>query len=78
MEKRGSFYTLDNNRLGQGRENVKTYLQENPEICTEIERRIRQQLMQDSGSLAHDLGDPPVMRGDDDDSAEEYDLEVNE
>ena len=78
VEKRGSFYTLDNNRLGQGRENVKTYLQENPEICTEIERRIRQQLMQDAGSLAHGLIEPAAVSAQDDTAEDEYDLEVNE
>ena len=41
VKKQGSFYSLDDARLGQGRENVKQYLREHPETADEIERRIR-------------------------------------
>jgi len=41
VEKRGSFYNYGDIRLGQGRENAKTYLMENPELAREIDRRIR-------------------------------------
>ncbi len=41
VDKRGSFYTFNDTRLGQGRENAKTFLRENPGICDEIEGRIR-------------------------------------
>jgi recombination protein RecA len=43
VDKRGAFYTYGEVRLGQGRENAKNYLRENPEICEEIEKRIREQ-----------------------------------
>lgn len=43
IDKRGSFYSYGDLRLGQGRENVKRFLRENPEICNEIEARIREQ-----------------------------------
>jgi recombination protein RecA len=42
VEKRGSWYSYEGERIGQGRENAKGYLRENPEICLEIERRIRE------------------------------------
>ncbi len=42
VEKRGSWYSYEGERIGQGRENAKEYLRENPEICLEIERRIRE------------------------------------
>lgn len=37
LEKAGSWYSFEGNRIGQGRENVKTYLIENPEIMDKIE-----------------------------------------
>lgn len=42
IEKRGSFYSYGDIRLGQGRENVKRFLRETPEVCDEIEDRIRE------------------------------------
>jgi recombination protein RecA len=41
IAKRGSFYSYGEIRLGQGRENAKTFLQENEELAREIDRRIR-------------------------------------
>jgi recombination protein RecA len=41
IEKRGAFYSYAEQRLGQGRENAKQYLKENPELGEEIEDRIR-------------------------------------
>ncbi len=41
IEKRGSFYSFGETRLGQGRENVKKFLEENPEITNEIETQVR-------------------------------------
>ncbi len=37
VEKAGSWYSFDGERIGQGRENVKTYLQSNPDIMDKIE-----------------------------------------
>lgn len=41
VEKRGAFYSYGDLRLGQGRENAKRFLRENPELCKEIEQAIR-------------------------------------
>ena len=41
IEKRGSFYSYGEMRLGQGRENTKQFLTENPEIATQIEADVR-------------------------------------
>jgi recombination protein RecA len=41
ISKRGSFYSYGDIRLGQGRENAKTFLMENPDIAGEIDRKIR-------------------------------------
>ncbi|WP_048602834.1 recombinase RecA [Rubeoparvulum massiliense] len=42
VQKSGAWYSYNNERLGQGRENVKQYLKEHPEIMEQIEMQIRQ------------------------------------
>jgi len=42
VNKSGSWYSYENNRIGQGRENSKEYLLANPEIMDEIEKKIRE------------------------------------
>ena len=41
VEKSGSWFSYNGERIGQGRENVKKYLADNPEISKEIEEKIR-------------------------------------
>ncbi|WP_417317930.1 recombinase RecA [Emcibacter sp.] len=41
VEKSGSWYSYDSQRIGQGRENAKRFLKENPEIAGTIEQAIR-------------------------------------
>ena len=41
ISKSGSFYSYGDTRLGQGRENAKDYLKQNPNIAEEIEQKIR-------------------------------------
>jgi recombination protein RecA len=45
VEKSGAWYSYSGNRLGQGRENVRTFLKEHPEIADEIELKIRTALL---------------------------------
>ena len=42
VEKSGSWFSYDSERIGQGRENAKAYLKENPETAARIEAMIRQ------------------------------------
>jgi recombination protein RecA len=42
VEKSGAWFSYDSQRLGQGRENAKLYLRENPQIAHAIERAIRE------------------------------------
>lgn len=42
VEKSGAWFSYNGNRIGQGRENVKQYLIDNPDICNEIEQKIRE------------------------------------
>lgn len=41
IQKTGAWYSYGDERLGQGRENAKTFLKENPDLANEIERKIR-------------------------------------
>jgi len=41
IDKRGSYYTYGELRLGQGRESAKVYLRDNPELVEELEAGIR-------------------------------------
>ena len=61
VEKSGAWFSYDSQRLGQGRENAKTFLKDNPEIAAEIEGKIRQ----NAGLLIAEL------QGNDDVSASE-------
>jgi recombination protein RecA len=42
VEKSGSWYSYGDQRIGQGRENAKTFLRDNPEIAREVENRVRE------------------------------------
>ena len=42
IEKAGSWFSYDGNRIGQGRENVKKYLQDNPDVLKEVEEKVRE------------------------------------
>ena len=42
VEKSGAWYSYNGNKIGQGKENVKNFLKENPDICDEIESKIRE------------------------------------
>tara|TARA_B100000678_G_scaffold127879_1_gene107084 strand:- start:382 stop:849 length:468 start_codon:yes stop_codon:yes gene_type:complete len=41
VEKSGSWFSYDSVRIGQGRENAKNFLRENPEMCAKLEAAIR-------------------------------------
>ena len=40
--KSGAWYAYNGNKIGQGRENAKQYLKDNPEICKEVENKVRE------------------------------------
>ena len=42
IDKSGSWFAYNEHKIGQGRENVKTFLKENPKIAVEIESKILQ------------------------------------
>ncbi len=63
VTKRGAFFSYGDIRLGQGRENAKEFLRQNPDICGEIELAVRQRAL--SGEL------PLPMGGEGDDGDDE-------
>ncbi|HEU0169895.1 MAG TPA: DNA recombination/repair protein RecA, partial [Acidimicrobiales bacterium] len=42
--KSGAWFTYDGDQLGQGRENSRNFLRDNPELAREIEEKIKAQL----------------------------------
>jgi recombination protein RecA len=67
VEKSGAWFSYDSQRIGQGRENAKTFLKANPDIAGKIEIAVRQ----NAGLIAEKiLAGEEAERGDDDDAAE--------
>ncbi len=61
INKSGAWYSYEGERLGQGRENAKQFLKDNPQLCEEIEAKIRE-----AASL-----NPPLASAADDTEVEE-------
>ena len=57
VEKSGSWYSYKGDRVGQGKENARDYLLENPEIAAEIDRQVRARLLP-SGPQAVEDAEP--------------------
>jgi len=64
VDKRGAFYSYGDTRLGQGRENSKEFLRQNPDLALELENYIRQQALGGELSMPMDMGEeidePPI------------------
>ena len=68
VEKSGSWYSYGDERIGQGRENVRKFLLENPAMADEIERKIRmneglieEELLMPKGEQVEDDGEAPAL-----------------
>ena len=57
VEKSGAWFSYNSTRIGQGRENAKTFLRENPAVAAEIEAAIRQNAGMVSDAMAAVPGD---------------------
>jgi recombination protein RecA len=73
VEKSGAWFSYSDQRIGQGRENSKTFLKENPEIAKEIERRIRE----NAGILSEAMLEGPT-ESDDVDGGDDADADAVE
>ncbi len=52
IDKAGAWYSYKGERIGQGKENVRTYLREHPQMAQEIEAQIRARLLKPVGASA--------------------------
>jgi recombination protein RecA len=59
IEKSGSWYSYDSQRIGQGRENAKDFLRNNPELASAVESAIRK----NAGLVVNRIS-PDDMEGD--------------
>jgi recombination protein RecA len=59
VEKSGTWFSYDSQRVGQGRENAKTFLKANPDIAAKIETAIRQNAGLIADRLEGDVGSTP-------------------
>ncbi|MGN1024975.1 MAG: recombinase RecA [Faecousia sp.] len=62
IQKSGSWFSMGDERIGQGKDSVKTYLQANPEIADQVEAQVRENLWKLSGAPkpAAKAADKPV------------------
>lgn len=44
VRKAGAWYTYEGDQLGQGKENARNFLKDNPDLANEIERKIKEKL----------------------------------
>lgn len=51
VNKSGAWYAYNGEKIGQGRENAKNYLKQNPEVFREIEERVREGFGLDSAEI---------------------------
>jgi recombination protein RecA len=61
ISKQGAFFNYGNQRLGQGRENAKEFLRNNPELAEEIEAEIRRKAEAASPAIASAPEEPPEL-----------------
>ncbi len=66
VEKSGAWFSYDSQRIGQGRENAKTFLKANPDVAAKIEAAVRQ----NAGLIAEKILAGEDSESDDDDAAE--------
>ena len=52
VDKAGAWYSYNGDRVGQGKENAREFLKDNPEIAADIEKRLREILLPDKKALA--------------------------
>jgi recombination protein RecA len=63
VEKSGAWFSYDSIRIGQGRENSKNYLKENPDVAERLERAIR--------NRTDEVAEEMMVGGLDDDSGDD-------
>ncbi|MBU6442340.1 MAG: DNA recombination/repair protein RecA, partial [Alphaproteobacteria bacterium] len=64
VEKSGAWFSYDGQRIGQGRENAKTFLSQNLDIAARIEAQVRQSAGVLGEALVHGEDDEAAAAGD--------------
>ena len=54
VEKSGAWYSYDGNRIGQGKDNVRTFLKENPAMAADIEAKVRELMLPKNVKASND------------------------
>jgi recombination protein RecA len=62
VRKAGAWYTYDGDQLGQGKENARNFMRENPDVANEIEKKIKEKLGV-GARLDADASAPPAANG---------------
>lgn len=59
IKKSGSWFSYDDMKIGQGKDKVKDYLKDNPEVCDEIEKKVREEFAKNTAAadFLEDKGD---------------------
>jgi recombination protein RecA len=60
IRKAGAWYTYDGDQLGQGKENSRKFLRENPDVAAEIEKKIKEKLGVGVGQATDAAGGPEI------------------
>jgi recombination protein RecA len=63
VQKSGSWFSMGDERIGQGKESVKNFLMANPEIAEEVEAKVRANLMKSSNAAAAKVPVKAAERG---------------
>jgi recombination protein RecA len=51
IDKSGAWYSYNNEKIGQGKDNVRLYLKENPQVAAELEKKIRLELLENKTAM---------------------------
>jgi len=63
IAKSGAWYAYEGNKIGQGRENAKTYLKEHPDVLAEVEQKVRSKYFDSPERTEDKEEEPPKEKG---------------
>ena len=55
IKKSGAFYSYEGERIGQGRDNARTYLKEHPDLFDLLEKKIREEFLANPNEVPIDM-----------------------
>ncbi|MEY2827520.1 MAG: hypothetical protein RLZZ183_639 [Actinomycetota bacterium] len=60
VKKSGSWFTYEGDQLGQGKENARAFLRDNPDLANEIERKIKEIFLLSAKTESQDADVVPI------------------